>query len=162
MAVEQFVDSDRRWLLWLGLDAQSLLYIRRIRNWIYDGRLSRPPSAASKIPHLNSATKRCPSSAAISSSINSNSHSSVYITPPVAAFSFVTSRRSRSRPRDLRSRHRLVPRRTLSPSAACLFVQPSLQLFLKVRHRIILQCSPNKDGGRRLYTDLRLHTLPHR
>ena len=24
----------------LGFDAQSLLYIRRIRNWIYDGRLS--------------------------------------------------------------------------------------------------------------------------
>ena len=45
-AVEQFVDSDRRWLL--GLDAQSLLYIRHIRNWIYDGRLSRPPSASSK------------------------------------------------------------------------------------------------------------------
>ena len=36
----QFVDSDRRWLLQLGLDAQSLLYIRRIRNWIYDERLS--------------------------------------------------------------------------------------------------------------------------
>ena len=47
-AVEQFVDSDRRWLLVLGLDAQSLLYIRHIRNWIYDGRLSRPPSASSK------------------------------------------------------------------------------------------------------------------
>ena len=47
MAVEQFVDSDRRWLLALELDAQSLLYIRRIRNWIYDGRLSRPSSASS-------------------------------------------------------------------------------------------------------------------
>ena len=46
--VEQLVDSDRRWLLGLGLDAQSLLYIRHIRNWIYDGRLSRPPSASSK------------------------------------------------------------------------------------------------------------------
>ena len=48
-AVEQFVDSDRRWLLGLGLDAQSLLYIRYICNWIYDGRLSRPPSTSSKL-----------------------------------------------------------------------------------------------------------------
>ena len=39
---QQQLNSDRRWLLGLGLDAQSLLYIR---NWIYDGRLSRPPSA---------------------------------------------------------------------------------------------------------------------
>ena len=31
-AVEQFVDSNRRWLLGLGFDAQSLLYIRHIRN----------------------------------------------------------------------------------------------------------------------------------
>ena len=46
--VEQFVDSDRRWLLGLRLDAQSLLYIRHIRNGIYDGRLSTPPSASSK------------------------------------------------------------------------------------------------------------------
>ena len=35
-------------------------------------------------------------------------------------------------------------------------------VFLKVRHRKSSQCSPNKDGGRRLYTDLRPHTLPHR
>ena len=35
-------------------------------------------------------------------------------------------------------------------------------VFLKVRHRKIAQCSPNKDGVRRLYTDLRPHTLPHR
>ena len=47
-AVEQFVDSNRRRLLGLGFDSQSLLYIRHIRNWIYDGRLSRPPSASSK------------------------------------------------------------------------------------------------------------------
>ena len=40
-----------------------------------------------------SATKRCPSRAANSSLSNSNSPSSVYITPPVAAVSFVTSRR---------------------------------------------------------------------
>ena len=45
-AVEQFVDSDRRCLLGLELNAQSLLYIRHIHNWIYDGRLSKPPSAA--------------------------------------------------------------------------------------------------------------------
>ena len=45
-AVEHFVDSDTKWLL--GLDAQSFLYIRHIRNWIHDGRLSRPPSASSK------------------------------------------------------------------------------------------------------------------
>ena len=35
-------------------------------------------------------------------------------------------------------------------------------LFNVFRHRKISQCSPNKDGGRRLYTDLRPHTLPHR
>ena len=35
-------------------------------------------------------------------------------------------------------------------------------VFLKVRHRRISQCSPNKDGERRLYMDLRPNTLPHR
>ena len=76
-----------------------------------------------------SASKRCPSSAAISSSSNSNSLSSVYITPPVAAVSCVTGRH----------RHLvagLVPgtaglvsclvavstRQTMSPSAASLVV----------------------------------------
>ena len=47
-AVEQFVDGNRRWFLGLGFDAQSPLYIHHIHNWIYDGRLSRPPSASSK------------------------------------------------------------------------------------------------------------------
>ena len=61
-------------------------------------------------------------------------------------------RRSRSRGRqDRRSRRRLVP--------AGLCHHPSL--FLKVHHHKISQCSPNKDGGRRLYTDLLPHTLPH-
>ena len=44
---------------------------------------------------VNSATKRCPSSAAISFSSNSNSPSCIYITPPDVAVSFVTSRRRR-------------------------------------------------------------------
>ena len=51
-AVEQFVDSNRRWLLGLGFDAQSLLYIRHIRNWIYDedcpGHLVHLVNSASK------------------------------------------------------------------------------------------------------------------
>ena len=50
--------------------------------------------------------------------INSNSPSSVYITSPVAAVSFVTSRRRWSRFRGRQSR----PRRTRSPSAASLVV----------------------------------------
>ena len=90
------------------------------------------------IVHLvNSATTRCPSSAAISSSSNSHSPSSVYITPPVAAVSFVTSRpsppscrRSRSRDRrDRRSCPRSRSRRTLSPPAASLVVSTISSTF---------------------------------
>ena len=115
---------------------------------------------------VNSTTKRCPSSAAISSSSNFNSPWSVYITPPVAAVSSVISRR----------RHLVAG---LVPGIAGLVAASSppdsvairrfsscphhlFNVFLKVHHRKISQCSPSKDGGRRLYTDLRLHTLLHR
>ena len=81
---------------------------------------------------VNSATKRCPSSTAISSSSNSNSPSSVYITPPVTAVSFVTSRRRRlvtglvpGPPVSLPSH----PRRTMSPSAASLVVPTIFSMF---------------------------------
>ena len=77
---------------------------------------------------VNSATKRYPSSAAISSSSNSNSPSSIYITPPVAAFSFVTSRRRRLVAGLVPRTAGLVPA-ALSPSAASLVVSPSLQRF---------------------------------
>ena len=35
------------------------------------------------------------------------------------------------------------------------------KVSLKVCHRKISQCSPNKNGGRRFYTALLPHTLPH-
>ena len=80
---------------------------------------------------VNSATKRCPSSAVISSSWNSNSPSSVYITPPVAAVSSPVS----SSPDSVAIHH-------FSSRPHHLF-----KVFLKVRHRKIWQCSTNKDGG---------------
>ena len=83
---------------------------------------------------VNSATKRCPSCAAISSSSNSNSVSFIRIHYPTG-------------------RRRLVHHQPSPPS--CRRSRP----LLKVCHRKISQCSPNKDGERRLYTNLRPHTL---
>ena len=97
----------------------------------------------------NSATKRCPSSAAISTSSNFNSPSSVY----------TLSHRS------LPSRHQ--PRRRLVPGTAglipglvptglcrhrrrfCSRPHHLFNVFFKVRHRKISQCSPDKVSGRR-------------
>ena len=82
----------------------------------------------------------------------------LYTLPPVAAISFVTSRRRRLVAG-------LVP--GLVPAGLCRHPPFSsrshhlFNVFVKVRHRKISQCSPIKDGGRRLYTDLRPHTLPH-
>ena len=115
---------------------------------------------------VNSATKRCPSSAAILSSSNSNFPSSVYITSPVAAVSFVTSCRRHLVAGLVSGAAGLIPVSSPQDSVATrCFSSRSHNLFnviLKVRHRKIPQCSPNKDGRRRLYTDLLPHTLPHR
>ena len=119
---------------------------------------------------VNSATKCYPSSAAISSSSNSNFPSSVYITPPVAAVSFVTSRCHRLVAGLVPGTAGLIPGLVAvsSPPDSVVILRFSscshhlFNVFLNVNYRKISQCSPNKDGGRRLHTDLLPHTLPHR
>ena len=99
---------------------------------------------------VNSATKRCPSSAAISSSSNSNSlrpdtlpHRSPpsHSSPAVAAVLSPVSSPGPPGPL-ISSPPDSVATRRFSSRPHHLF-----NVFLKVHYRKISQCSPNKDGG---------------
>ena len=96
------------------------------------------------------------------SSSNSNSPLPVYITPPVATVSFVTSRHRRLVVGLVPGTAGIVPTRLCRHPPFSSRPHHLLNVFLKVHHCKISQYSTNKDGGRRLYTDLRPHTLPHR
>ena len=102
---------------------------------------------------INSATKRCPSSAAILSQSNSNSPSSVNIAPPVAT---VSSPAVAAPPDSVATA--LPDSVATAPPDLCrnrrhLRFSSTYHLFnvFHIRHvgRKIVQCSPNKDGGRR-------------
>ena len=95
---------------------------------------------------VNSASKRCPSSAAISSSSNANSPSSVYPTGRRRLVRHQPSPPSchRSRTRDRRFRRRLIPPDSVAIRRFSSRPHHIFKVFLKVHHCKISQCLPTK------------------